>query len=98
MLFQEGGIALSVVGMAGSTHSKLVTVQWRLDDRPEEEAKDLSGDWLMWDFQTRIESPGTHFITIYATDILGTASDIVELEIRAQVEGAEPQPTPDPQG
>jgi hypothetical protein len=83
VLFQEGGITVLVEVVAGSSHTLIRIVKWRLDDGPEKDA-DKAGS--LWRLKAEIKSPGVHSVRITAIDERDKVSPPFELEIRAQIE------------
>jgi len=85
VLWQEGGIMVSIMGIAVDTESKLRTVMWRLDDSLEQEAEQTGDNWSTWQAMAAIDSPGVHTVAIWGTDMSDNTSEPLVLEVRVQV-------------
>ncbi len=85
VLWQEGGITVTVEGIAVDGESRLERVRWSMDEGAETDAEQTGNNWSMWRILAGIDSPGVHTVAIWARDMSGNESEPEVLELRVQV-------------
>ncbi len=75
---------MTVEGTAADADGKVQYVKWRLDDGEDQVTTPTGESSSTWSFSVAIDSPGAHTVTVWATDMVGYASEEEVREVRVQ--------------